>query len=161
MTGKVEPSDDTLRKLNLAFGGIFNMNYLRGNSSVMLLEDEMYYSQHLGEHPFFEKKEFSSQLPDMASVFNSAIAAKDEAIESLKRELSSKNELIQSLREQIATKDQFIAEQKARLVDYRRLIDSHEIENSYPFPVGVADGSASKKNVHNSSNVSPYKTLKQ
>jgi len=145
MTGKVEPSDDTLRKLDLAFGGIFNMNYLRGNSSVMLLEDEMYYSQHPCEHPFFEKKESSPHLPDMSSVFNSAIAAKDEAIESLKRELSSKNELIQSLHDQLATKDQLIAEQKARLVDYRRLIDSHEIENSYPFPVGVADGGTSKK----------------
>lgn len=160
MTGKVEPSDDTLRKLNLAFGGIFNMNYLRGNSSVMLLENEMYYSQHLGEHPFFEKKESSSQLPDMSSVFNSALAAKDDAIESLKRELRTKDELIQSLHEQLATKDQLIAEQKARLVDYRRLIDSHEIENSYPFPVGVADGSTSK-NVHNFSNVSPNKTRKR
>ena len=30
MTGKVEPSDDTLRKLNDTFGGIFNMQYLRG-----------------------------------------------------------------------------------------------------------------------------------
>mgnify|MGYP002513174718 CR=1 FL=1 len=44
MTGKVEPSDDTLRKLNDAFGGIFNMNYLRGISTVMFIEDEMYYA---------------------------------------------------------------------------------------------------------------------
>lgn len=70
---------------------------------------------------------------------------KDEAIASLKRELQTKNDIIQALREQISAKDQLIAEQKARLVDYRRLIDSHEIENSYPFPVGVADGSTSKK----------------
>ena len=46
MTGKVEPSDDTLRKLNDAFGGIFNINYLRGNSTVMLIEDELHYNQH-------------------------------------------------------------------------------------------------------------------
>ena len=32
MTGKVEPSDDTLRKLNDAFDGLFNMQYLRGRS---------------------------------------------------------------------------------------------------------------------------------
>ena len=28
MTGKVEPSDETLRKLNAAFENIFNMQYL-------------------------------------------------------------------------------------------------------------------------------------
>ena len=56
MTGKVEPSDDTLRKLNDAFGGIFNMNYLRGISTVMFIEDEMYYAQHPDEHPLYEKK---------------------------------------------------------------------------------------------------------
>ena len=30
MTGKVEPSDDTLRKFNATFDGLFNMQWLRG-----------------------------------------------------------------------------------------------------------------------------------
>ena len=46
MTGKVEPSDDTLRKLNAAFGDIFNMQYLRGRSTTMLMKDAIYYEQH-------------------------------------------------------------------------------------------------------------------
>ena len=46
MTGKVEPSDDTLRKLNASFGNIFNMQYLRGESTVMLIEDVAYYKSH-------------------------------------------------------------------------------------------------------------------
>lgn len=98
----------------------------------------------------------ASSLIDPSSILNAALAAQMQTIESLKsekatllevhtRELKAKDDLIQSLREQLATKDQLIAEQKARLVDYRRLIDSHEIENSYPFPVGVADGSTSQK----------------
>ena len=145
MTGKVEPSDDTLRKLNIAFGGIFNMNYLRGKSTVMLLEDEMYYNQHPSEHPLYEKKEPSAQLPDMSSVINTIVAAKDDAIESLKRELSTKDDIIKSLQDQLATKDQLIAEQKARLIDYRRLIDSRELEKNYPFPIGVADEKHAKK----------------
>lgn len=39
ITGKVEPKDDTLRKLNGAFFGVFNMKWLRGESSIMLAED--------------------------------------------------------------------------------------------------------------------------
>lgn len=41
MTGKNAPSEKTLRKLNEAFGNIFNMNYLRGKDPYhMLVEDE-------------------------------------------------------------------------------------------------------------------------
>lgn len=40
MTGKVEPKDETLRKLNSAFGNMFNMQYLRGLSTTMLVADE-------------------------------------------------------------------------------------------------------------------------
>lgn len=40
MTGKVEPKDETLRKLNAAFGNMFNMQYLRGLSTTMLVADE-------------------------------------------------------------------------------------------------------------------------
>lgn len=46
MTGKVEPTDTTLRKLNSAFGDIFNMQYLRGHSTTMLMKDAIYYEQH-------------------------------------------------------------------------------------------------------------------
>lgn len=82
----------------------------------------------------------AAHVPDMSSVFNSALAKADETIESLKRELRTKDELIQSLREQIATKDQLITEQKARLIDYRRIIDSRALSN-YPFPIGTAEES--------------------
>lgn len=140
MKGKVEPEDETLRKLNDAFDGIFNMNYLRGISTVMLAKDELYYSQHPTKHPLYEKKESDTHVPDMSSVFNAAIAAKDDAIESLKRELNTKDDLIQSLRDQLALKDELIAEQKARLIDYRKIIDSHNNTlTGYPFPIGAAD----------------------
>lgn len=152
MTGKVEPSDDTLRKLNATFGNIFNMQYLRGESTIMLIADVAYYQQHPNEHPFadFDKvikqkaaspapAEPSANIPDMSSVFNAALAAKDDAIESLKRELLTKDDLIQSLRDQLAAKDQLIAEQKSRLIDYRRIIDSNQLLSDYPFPVGVAE----------------------
>jgi len=143
MRDQTEVTDDFLCKFNDAFDNVFNYQWLRGEDSVHMLAADLANAQKNAERSI--SIEPAAQIPDMSSVFNSALAAKDDAIESLKRELRTKDELIQSLHEQLATKDQLIAEQKARLVDYRRLIDSHEIENSYPFPVGVADGSTSQK----------------
>ena len=46
MNGRNEPSEKTLRKLNEAFGGIFNMDYLRGLVPYpMLVEDKFIDSQ--------------------------------------------------------------------------------------------------------------------
>ena len=39
-------SDDTLRKMNEAFNFIFNMQYFRGRSTKLLIEDVNYYEQH-------------------------------------------------------------------------------------------------------------------
>lgn len=129
-------------------------DYLYGHSDIMLLinvsSKEMIDVGNRRDNPDYEalqkqKSMIANDIPDMSSVFNSALAAKDETIESLKRELRTKNDLVQSLRDQLAAKDQLIAEQKARLIDYRRLIDSRELENNYPFPVGVADEKHTKK----------------
>ena len=134
--------------------GHLNMDFLLGKSEYMLAEnvpeDEVLENISRGANPDYDviKQKAASatpvtpaaHTPDMSSVFNAALAAKDEAIISLKRELSTKDELIQSLRDQLAAKDQLIAEQKSRLIDYRRIIDS--IRNplaDYPFPIGAAE----------------------
>lgn len=93
---------------------------------------------------------------DPSSIMNAALAAQMQTIESLKsekatlleahaRELKAKDDLIQSLRNQLAAKDQLIAEQKARLIDYHRIIDSRNDISDYPFPIGVADNNQSLK----------------
>lgn len=131
-------TDSLFKNICEAYKGVFDLNYLlTGDGDLLTLEEEVHNEEN--------GKLYNPQPIDQSSLINAAIAAKDEAIASLKRELQTKNDIIQALREQISAKDQLIAEQKARLVDYRRLIDSHEIENNYPFPVGVADGSTSKK----------------
>ena len=82
----------------------------------------------------------AANIPDMSSVFNAALAAKDETIVSLKHELSTKDDIIQSLRDQLTTKDALIDEQKARLIEYRHIIDTNGLlDKAYPFPIGVAD----------------------
>ena len=153
--GKKRAGQDMFERLALAFHGRLNMHYLSGESEYMMLEnvpdEEMCEYAQRDCNPDFDvqkrAKTISSiptepvnHIPDMSSVFNSALAAKDDAIESLKRELRTKDDLIQSLRDQLTAKDQLIAEQKARLIDYRRIIDSRVSLSDYPFPVGAADG---------------------
>ena len=164
MNDRKSVGDDTLRKMNEAFGGIFNMAYFRGEDpQCMLMEDLAYYKQHPEERLVFEKPngdnsalpESANAIPDSSpidpsSIMNAALSAQMQTIESLKsekatllethaRELKAKDDLIQALRDQLAAKDQLIAEQKARLIDYRRIIDSHNTLPGYPFPIGAAE----------------------
>lgn len=140
--------------------GHLNMDYLLGKSQYMLVENvpdsEVLENIHRGSNPDYDvmqqqkaaspaSAEPAAIIPDMSSVFNAAIAAKDEAIVSLKRELSTKDDLIQSLRDQLAAKDQLITEQKARLIDYRRIIDSNNGLQDWPFPIGAAEDKSSRK----------------
>lgn len=140
--------------------GHLNMDYLLGKSQYMLVENvpdsEVLENIHRGSNPDYDvmqqqkaaspaPTEPAAIIPDMSSVFNAAIAAKDEAIVSLKRELSTKDDLIQSLRDQLAAKDQLIVEQKARLIDYRSIIDSHNGIQDWPFPIGAAEGKSNRK----------------
>ena len=46
MNGKNAPSEKTLRKLNEAFGNIFNMNYLRGKDPYHMLASDLAEDMH-------------------------------------------------------------------------------------------------------------------
>ena len=151
--GKKKAGPDMYYRLARAFGGRLNMRFLTHESEYMMLanvpDEEMVEYALRDNNPDFDvlKKakaesdanHTSSGTPDMSSVFNSALAKADEAIEQLKLRLKEKDELIQSLRDQLADKDKLISEQKARLIDYRRIIDSQNGLSGYPFPIGAAD----------------------
>lgn len=121
MTGKVEPSDDTLRKLNATFGNIFNMQYLRGESIVMLIEDVAYYKSHPGENKI-----------DQSSLVNAALAAKDETIASLRDQLAAKDNVIQA-------KDELIAALRQQITILQQSVRIDEPFKNYPFEIGVAE----------------------
>lgn len=131
MRDQTEVTDDFLCKFNEAFDNVFNYQWLRGEEPYPMLYADVIKLE--------EEKMSSPSTIDISSIFNSALAKADETIESLKREIHGKDELIQSLRDLIASKEQLIAEQKARLIDYRRIIDSHRDIIDYPFPIGAAD----------------------
>ena len=101
-------TEDAISRLQTASGCIFNLQWLRGESDVMLVADIKKNDGHATEAT-------SPSSPDMSSMINSIIAAKDDAITSLKRELASKDETIAAKNETIATKDAAITSLKREL----------------------------------------------
>ena len=133
-------TDKLFENICEAYPGVFDLHYLlTGEGSLLTIEEEVHNEDY--------ERLCNPQPIDQSSLVNALLAAKDEAIASLKRELRTKDDIIQALREQLSTKDQLIAEQKARLIEYRRIIDSRDSTlTNYPFPFGAAED-AHKKNV--------------
>ena len=137
-------TDNLFKKICAAYQGVFNLDYLlTGNGQLLTLpENKKDVTRILDSRN--DTRQFDI---DISSVFNSALAAKDDAIESLKREIQSLHERIADKEEIIADKLQIISEQKARLIEYRRIIDSKNDIESYSFPVGAADQTKSRKRI--------------
>ena len=135
MTGKVEPSDETLRKLNAAFENIFNMQYLRGESIVMLIKDVAYYQMHPEKNPFNNLNDEDAEKEiDQSSLVNAALAAKDETIRAKDETIASLRETIESLkRENILLRQQ--------LTKYQE----EDVLGKFPFTPGVAEARDNNK----------------
>ncbi len=106
-----------------------------------------------GEMVVTDSKPISQPMPDYGSLMNAALAAKDDAIESLKREiakvdesarreLAAKEEAISALRGQLTTKDTLIDTLQQQIADLRASLAEQQKKDSlgnYPFTPGVAD----------------------
>ena len=111
-TGVRIVSDDTIRKLNDAFGGIFNMAYFRGDSETLLANIQE------------PAQELPAPVIDNGSILNALIAAKDETIDVMAKQLKDKESIIQAKDDLIKTLqvqlDKLQKELKnQRLGDYR------------------------------------------
>lgn len=118
-------SDKTVRKLLEAFPALFNADYFRGKNIYMLK------SEYLEAKIEAEEKEKTASaslstpvtgVPEMSSVFNSALAKADESIATLKIALAVKDQLIAerqaritSLEQTVSDKNAVIAEKQARI----------------------------------------------
>lgn len=142
-----KPSEDTLRKLNNAFGGIFNMEYFRGKNIHMIADDALHAKaeKHLQDIP---KPIDYTFLIEKA--VEKATAYADRTIASQERQLAEKDATIKEKNDQIKK----LEDEKRALEDRNRILDERirELEalnneksifNS-PFPVGVADDRTSK-----------------
>lgn len=148
------PTVSSLMKINDACGGIFNVDYLRGRSPVMLAKDA----------PKADAEPVAPAAPviqpasnaELSSYANSALASKDETIEALKSKLADRDQLVDELREQLAEKRRDkaelqdenyrlrkeLSEVKAERDRLRAQVDADPLRH-YPFPVGVADPTSS------------------
>ena len=93
MTGKVESKDETLRKLNAAFENMFNMQYLRGLSTTMLVADqEQATSLHDDTTPPY------TTLPKWADNLIDIMSKQIKENEALNRELRQSISEVNALR---------------------------------------------------------------
>ena len=97
---------ETLRDVNTAFGNVFNPEWMRGESDVMLVAD---LARVCTDHP-------ATQTADQTAAL---LAANDEVIASLKRELAAKDDIIAAKDGIISTKDKLIDTLQQQIGDLR------------------------------------------
>lgn len=156
ITAKTDVTEDAITKFQTATDCIFNLQWLRGESDVMLMSNltSPVSRDGNGQTPMY--------VPDYNTMmdFNTKIAIKDEQIEELKRvilknettakrELAAKEETISALREQLNGKDAQLADKQViidSLQDYindlKRQLSAYRTNEeigSYPFKMGAAD----------------------
>jgi transcriptional regulator with XRE-family HTH domain len=107
------------QKICAAYPGVFNLDYLLNGEGDLLTVEEDARNDAIRE---------TFGMIDQSSMMNALIAAKDETIASLHRELDAKNETIALQRSRIADLERQLA--AARMSD---------IDN-YPFSIGAAEG---------------------
>ena len=140
-------TEDIITRLQTASGCIFNLQWLRGESDVMLAADV-----DNKPTPVADNLHESTHI-DQGSLMNATIAAQQTSIESLKRELAkteesakrelaAKEETISALRGQLATKDTLIESLQQQVSDLRAALAEQQKKDSlgnYPFTIGAAD----------------------
>jgi len=114
---------ETMVKLNNAFGNVFNPEWMRGESDVMLVADLA---------PV--RTELPSPALQIADPIATLLAAKDETIASLKRELTAKDD-------SISTKDKLIYTLQQQIDDLRSQIAAEKGLHS----AGVSRSEAAEK----------------
>lgn len=151
LNGKIKRvKQETLRKVNSAFGNVFNPAWLRGDSDIMLIADLAEDNSNDLSNTITTVSPSSTDTPTTSSLINATLAAKDETIMSLKRELSAKDDLIAALREQQSDKDNLIADKERYILDLQQQLfalrnhspqesPQKDFSHGYSYPLGVAE----------------------
>ena len=113
-------TDSLFKNICEAYPGVFDLDYLlTGEGQLLTIEEEV-------KDKDIENL-YKPQPIDNSSLVNAVIAAKDETIDSLKRELAAKNETI--------------ALQRSRIADLERQLAAAATSDlsRYPFTIGAAE----------------------
>lgn len=98
-------SMETLLKVNAAYGNVFNPEWMRGESDVMLVAHLTPVAKQKENAPQnltpVAQPDFSSMMSTVVAAKDQTIASKDETIAAQKRELAAKDALIGNLQQQV------------------------------------------------------------
>ena len=119
--------EDFVISFHSAVSDFISLDYLFHGVGSLVTGDEKVSSRSMTST--------TQQMPDMSSVFNSALAAKDEAISALK-------DRIVDLQQTIADKVEIIKARDARIADLERQLAAVRMSDmdNYPFSIGAAEG---------------------
>ena len=119
-------SDETLRKMNAAFGGMFNMAYFRGESTKLLIEDVDYYLQHPEEDVLAG---FDKELKKQAIQRNNNQAVSDDELKKMKEQLAKLKSDLANMQKIIDEKDRHITTLKHDNEWLRNLVDKLQLDS--------------------------------
>ena len=141
MGNKKFVGDDTLRKMNEAFGNRFNMAYFRGEDPhCMLMEDLIYYKQHPEERLVFEKSQANPTPAPQAIDYTFLIEkAVEKATAYADKTISMLEKQVSMLEKDVETKDAEIKRLKTMLNEYEIATTVITPGQTYPFEVGVSE----------------------
>ena len=141
MSNKKFVGDDTLRKMNEAFGNRFNMAYFRGEDpQCMLMEDLIYYKQHPEERLVFEKSQANPTPAPQAIDYTFLIEkAVEKATAYADKTISMLEKQVSMLEKDVETKDAEIKRLKTMLNEYEIATTVITPGQTYPFEVGVSE----------------------
>lgn len=133
--------DDTLRKMNEAFGNRFNMAYFRGEDPhCMLMEDLIYYKQHPEERLVFEKSQAAPTTATQAIDYTFLIEkAVEKATAYADKTISMLEKQVSMLEKDVEAKDEEIKRLKTMLHEYEIATTVITPGQTYPFEVGVSE----------------------
>jgi len=97
MKAKVEPTDKTLVKLNQAFENIFNMAYLRGQSTVMLIADLDHENNKLSEDDSLPYSPIPRWADSLISILSEQIKKGEALNQELRQSIAEVNVLRSNL----------------------------------------------------------------
>lgn len=125
-------SDETLRKMNAAFDGIFNMAYFRAESTKLLIEDVDYYLQHPEQDLL---SGLDKELKRQAMKRNNNPSINSDEVKKMKEQVAKLKTEMESMQKIIDEKDHHIYTLKQEQERLWNLIDKLQIST----PTGVRE----------------------
>ena len=141
MNDKKFVGDDTLRKMNEAFGNIFNMAYFRGEDThCMLVKDLICYKQHPEERLVFDKPQTTTTPAPQAIDYTFLIEkAVEKATAYADKTIAMLEKQVAMLEKEVDEKDAEISMLKSRLHEFEIATTVITPGQTYPFEVGVSE----------------------